>query len=1262
MVAAQASPRANEPVRINSSVSMSQPFGRQDLVLLDSRQASRVFVVCAAFLLLGAAAGLNTWPGQKFTPYVQDANAGEILFGFQTFAVFFVALFWGARPPRNLKIAVLTGWVACSALLASAVADARSMLWPSPTAGSLVLFFVATLAAPSLLATLWRVVMPASEDAGLLGRLRWLVLLSVLFIFVPQPLLSLTATLHPHTFDLHALHFDRAAGLDITPSVVSLVDRVAGLPQLVALAYGITPLVFLMVPLRQLTGKPDHVASALKLWVVMTACATLAYQVFPITGPKYVFGEDAFVGALDPARAHAVRMAEVMPYPRNGMPSMHFGWLLAACIVWWQSGTRAWSRALMVAVTVLTAIATLYLGEHYTVDLIVAVPFVLAALAASTTGVPWSSASKKLAVATGFGCWLIWVVLLRSGVGLFIDRPFWSHVMIGATMVVVGAQVRWIRRFPLAAAASVAVLARSTQTRPDDDAGNIARRFAAMFFVSGAAALVYQVLFAKQLALVFGSTATATFTVLATFLGGMALGSLIGGHWAQRVGRPLVVYAFIELGIAVYCVLTPHLFKEVQALYVAVGTGAPPDAAALLVLRVLLGAAVLLLPTALMGVTLPLLARALGPESDRMGPRVAWLYFANTAGAAIGALLAAYWVIPALGAYRTTLVAALLNLLVALAALELAKRFVAPSADVAGAGAGAGVRARSTAGNAAAVRAVALVALGLCGALSLGLEVVYVHMLSIVAGNSVYAFGLMVATFLCGLAIGGESARRYLNLESADAAFGLTLSLLGLSTAVTLGAWAWNMIPPYFATFANYPLARTFGAREAIRGLVCATVMIPPTVFIGAAYVLSMDMLMESARRSKIGALGIGAAMNTAGNIAGVLLFGFVLLPWLGGLGSSRAIAAGAWLLGLVALLVASRMRMRMALVSAVAALVVLIHGTTMRLDYEALSSGANVYFSPQMWGKVVDHAESIDGGLTTVAQRDSPPPTTKTLLTNGKFQGNDAIGGEMQAQIGFALAPLLHQDLRGSALVIGYGTGATARVLHDAGFEKVDIAELSGDVVRMSDRHFVAVNANVSSQPGVELHVTDGRNFLLLSDKRYDVLSIEISSIWFAGAASLYNKEFYELVRSRLSPAGVLQQWVQLHRLAPLDILSIIGTVRSEFRYVSLYMIGAQGIIVATNDRERAAPRGSAIELLRQSPKLLAVRRIAERDVSDLPHDRLLVPESVDRLIAAFGNEPSLWWSTDDNLRLEYSTPKANANDAEKSMRFNIQMLAGFR
>jgi spermidine synthase len=1227
-----------------------------DLVLRDARLAGGAFLLCALAMLLGASIGLNTWPGQSMWLAMQGADMADLLHGLQTLSIVFVVLFWGSAPPRQLKSAVLLAWAAVSALAWLGLAEARQLLWPHPSAGSVFLYFVTTLAMPSAAATLWRV-SNWSDDAGPdTARLRWLVVLTLLFIVASQPLLSLAATFHPTTLDAYALHWDQAAGLAFTPALIRAVEAVPGLPVLVSLAYGMTPVAFLVVSLRQLRGKPPHVASALLMWVGMTGCAVLAYQFFPITGPKYVYG-DAFIAALENGAAQAIAPLAVKPFPRNGMPSMHFGWLLAACIVWWQSGTRPWSRALMIATAVLTAIATLYLGEHYAVDLVVAVPFVLATIALSSTGVPWRSAARRRVVWTGFACWLVWVALLRWQIERLVEWPMLCWLMLLATAVVVALQVRWMRRF--AADTAGAMLSPAGPLYEPAQLRTM-RGIGAMFFASGAAALIYQVLFSKQLALVFGSTATAMVTVLATFLGGMALGSLLGGLWAPRVRRPLIVYAVIEAAIGVYCVATPQLFGALQWLYAAWATGTPADAPSLLALRVALGASVLLPPTVLMGVTLPLLAHALGAQSGRMGSRVGWLYFANTAGAAVGALLAAYLIIPALGAQRTTLFAALLNLLAALGAVDLTRRRL--HADAPGNAGGAADAAQEMT-FAPAQRRWAFIALAAVGLLSLGLEVVYVHLLAIVAGNSVYAFGLMLATFLIGLAIGGESARRLLLRPGADTVQALVLSLLGLSLAVTLGALAWNGIPAYFAGFDGYPLARGFAAREAIRGLVCAAVMVPPTVFIGASYVLAMDIATSSATRPKVQSLGIGAALNTAGNIAGVLLFGFVLLPLLGGLGASRLIAAAALVLGAALLAVAGRSALPRGVPAAAVASFALLAASTTRLDYAALSSGANVYFSDQRWGEIIDHAESIDGGLTTVARRDHPPPAVRTLLTNGKFQGNDALDGEMQAQVGFALAPLLHQDRRDSALVIGYGSGATSRVLRDAEFTRLDIAELSHDIVRLADRHFPSVNAGVSSADNVRLHVTDGRNLLLLGrELRYDLISIEISSIWFSGAAALYNQEFYRLARSRMARDGVLQQWVQLHRLPTTDILSIVATLRSEFEFISLYVIGGQGILVATNDAQRAQPTAAALARLQQTTGLTDLRRLLQRDLADLARDRLLEPQGIDRFVQRGGSDRSVWHSTDDNLLLEYSTPRANVNHPGASFKRNIEFLASFR
>lgn len=1237
-------------------------------LLRDSRLASVLFALVALPLLVGALAGLNSWPAAALFKALFSGSGKELFLAFHGYAMVPVVLFWASRPPRGLAWAVFLAWLLVAPLLWWLLRGSVQFEWDGSKGVPVTMMLVTALALPSLLGLAWRCARPpaAADDRALVLGLRWLVVLSLLFMAVPHAALDLTASLHPVTLDLIALRFEHLAGLNISAGLISWVEDRPLLATMAKVAYGLTPLLFLSVALRQLRQRPAHVATALLAWVGLTVCAVLAYHLFPITGPKYVFGSDQYLSRLREAGEVSLGYPLVPPFPRNGMPSMHFGWCLAATILWWRTGTVWWSRLIMVGVTCLTAVATLYLGEHYLIDLVVAVPFVLGALALCSTGVTWRA--RRGVVGLGFGTWLLWVLALRLGIEQFIAQPWLCQVLLAWTFLAVALQCGWMARF-----AQILRVDPGAQPVPvaTPEAGAAAYssglllRAGAMFFVSGMAALVYQVLFAKELALIFGSTATATFTVLATFLGGMAIGSLIGGVLAGRLRRPLVVYAFVEVFIAVYCVATPQLFGLIQSAYVALAGGMAPDAPQLLALRVALGALVLLVPTVLMGTTLPLLAQATGSAAGRLGTRVAWLYFANTGGAALGALLAAYAVIPTVGAKGTTLVAALLNLLVALGALELAKRVLPASVATPE----LQLQAPLHPPWSGSARNIALLALGVGGVLSLGLEVVYVHLLSIVAGNSVYAFGLMVATFLVGLSLGGELARRVLLSAAMSPLTALILMLLGLSCSVALGGLMWNSIPDYFGSFADYAAARSFASREVVRGLVCSLLMVPPTLFIGAAYVMAMDIVTSAApgRAGQTGTfwLGMGAAVNTAGNIAGVLLFGFVLLPWLGGMGASQAVALGGFALALLVLVLAMLAghcpRWPTPLAASGVAAALLLSSQT-RLDYDRLSSGANVYFVAQQWGQVIDHAESIDGGLTTVAKIDTPQGPNLTLLTNGKFQGSNAQGGEMQAQVGFALAPLLHQPARDRALVIGYGTGVTTRVFHEAGFEQVDVAEISRDIVRLADQHFGNVNLGASHAPGVRMHYTDGRNLLLLSRERYDVISLEITSIWFAGAASLYSQQFYQLARQRMKPDGVLQQWMQMHRLNPTDLLHIMATLRSEFRHVSLYLMGSQGILVATNAAERAEPDSRAMQALRDRAALAKTLTLVGRDPEQLATDSLLKPASVDRFLTEVGIEPRAWLSTDDNLRLEYDTPRANVNDAGQSFADNKRLLERFR
>ena len=1059
--------------------------------------------------------------------------------------------------------------------------------------------------------------------------------------------LKLTQVLHPLTFDLGAYRFDAMLGFQPSAALAKIAAQSPVLLGALITAYQFLPYgISLLYAMQRVAARRQPFSTIAFQAISALLCVLLLYHLYPVAGPAYAFGA-GFPAALPDASSMTGVSLMVMQGPRNGVPSMHFAWAL---ILWLNSRSLGvvWVRTLFAAWLGLTLISTLALGEHYLIDLVVAVPLVVGVQSLCIFGAAWDRARRR-ALCVGFGLALAWMVALRLAPGAILALPALSW---GAALATVIASALAYRALECTARSEPPTPQPVQEPWPGDIATRREIRQAAlMFVISGFAALVYQVLFSKSLALTFGSQATATYTVLAVYMGGMALGAWLGGKLAA--GRPdaLKLYALCELGIGAYCLATPLIFAGIQGLYVFVASGVPPDAGVLTLFRIALGAAALMLPTILMGATLPILARFFEGRAASLGVSVALLYGANTLGAAFGALLAGYLIIPSLGLWKTTLVAALLNFVVVWLALRLQKRSRLP----------AEAQMHDTTPppvDAATHRAgqFALVVLAVGGVVTLSLEVLYVHLLAVVAGNSVYAFSLMLFTFLLGLGGGAECARRLLR-RKIQITFALAWLEMALAATILAGVFLWEGLPAYFASFEAYPLARDFGSREVVRGLVCFVAMFPPALAIGAIYPLAMECVGRASVGAPIAALGRAAALNTAGNIAGVLATGFLLLPAIGALHSVQLLALVCLTLAAAVIFSSGQGRRALAWLPAVP-VVVLLAVQPRSFDYTALATGANVYFAAQGYGKVIDHAESVDGGLTTVTtNQGAGPQGLRTLLTNGKFQGSSDLRGEGVAQAGFALSPLLHTDARENALVIGYGTGMSARVLRDAGFKALDIADLSADIVRLANRHFSEVNNRVSTQDGVRTFITDGRNLLLLQDRRYDLVSMEITSIWFAGAGSLYNREFYQLVKRRLTARGVMQQWMQLHHMNPQDILYILGSVRAEFSQVWLYEIGGQGILVASNS-PAAAPRPAYLEKLEQSAALRALYGLFDGSMKKLPENLLLDPPGVDRLLAAFGPPASHWISTDDNLVLEYATPRGNVLDGEQSYDRNIALL----
>jgi spermidine synthase len=427
----------------------------------------------------------------------------------------------------------------------------------------------------------------------------------------------------------------------------------------------------------------------------------------------------------------------------------------------------------------------------------------------------------------------------------------------------------------------------------------------------------------------------------------------------------------------------------------------------------------------------------------------------------------------------------------------------------------------------------------------------------------------------------------------------------------------------------------TFGGREAVRAIAAFLVLCVPTTLMGLTFPLLLQRVAGLREPSRwVGKL---TAINTIGAVVGALGTGYLLLPWLGSERSVRfvavafalaAIAAAAWAVG-------SHRRQVLALAGGTAALALVLPSWNL----PRLTGGSNVYF--ERWQEP-EHIpflrEDVHGGVTSVTRAGG----VLTLYTNGKFQGN--TGWEMSAQRFFAHYPALFVERFERSLVIGLGTGTTLGTLAAYPWRRIDVVEISPSITAAARQFFQIGNRGALDDPRVTVHHADGRNFVLVDDGQYDLISMELSSIWFAGASNLYSREFYRLVRDRLAPGGVFQQWVQLHHVFPRDFATIVGTLHAEFRHVALFYGGGQGILVASDQPLRASQ--ARLTALEAQPNFRAVLP-DERHLADLTGDILALDAGLDAFLTHAADEAGVeraeLVSTDQSLYLEYATPRGN-------------------
>jgi spermidine synthase len=638
-----------------------------------------------------------------------------------------------------------------------------------------------------------------------------------------------------------------------------------------------------------------------------------------------------------------------------------------------------------------------------------------------------------------------------------------------------------------------------------------------LFFGSGTAALIYQVMWLRLLGLVFGVTVYAASTVLASFMAGLAIGSYLAGRVADRARHPLRLFGVAEILVCVSVFATPHVLDVLMQFWIRLAPALPDSLAVMTLIRFLSASAVLIVPTALMGATLPLVVKSAIARMDGFGPRVGLLYATNTAGAILGALPAGFYLISELGVTASFYIAAAINTGIGLAAVaaSYASRVAPPAAPRAAAPAAPAWQSIVRAdGDGRTVLAV----FALSGLVTLALEVVWFRILALFLRPTAYAFTIMLAAVLIGLALGSYLITPWLRRRANWLAI-LTVIQLGISLAAAL-SFNW-LARSQAALEIGAPWIARLGIDPYLGPLLASSLvaMLPATLLLGMAFPIGLQIWAGSGDPATTSTrVGLFYSLNVCGAILGSVLGGFVLLPLFGSHGS-LLVVAGLTLLSSLAL--ALRLRRTVPRFAglmliggpAVFALVAFSSVDPLDLALERFHEGET-----QIWRQ--------EGVQTTVTihERSGSAGSMRIMYLDGRHQANDSpVMAFVHHRIG-ALPAMLHPD-PARALVIGMGGGATPGAVAQFPGIDVDVVELSGEVARGA-RFFDHVNFDLLTRPNVRVHVDDGRNFLMLRPRQYDIVTADIILPRHAGAGSLYSREYFELVRASLRHNGIALQW----------------------------------------------------------------------------------------------------------------------------------------
>jgi spermidine synthase len=720
-----------------------------------------------------------------------------------------------------------------------------------------------------------------------------------------------------------------------------------------------------------------------------------------------------------------------------------------------------------------------------------------------------------------------------------------------------------------------------------------------LFFFSGASALIYESMWTRQFGLIFGNTTYSVTVILATFMGGIALGSF----WAARITvRKLVrVYAIAEAGAGLTAFLTFLLLKNLPRWYGSLMQHYPLPAAVELPLRILCSALIILPTTTLLGITFPLLAEFLTRAGGRMQANIGMLYRLNTLGAVCGVLLTTFLLLPRLGVTRVFLVAAAMNLAVGITAWLASRTFQEPAPSLPEVRPGplpvsAGLKAGAPATAFGPAWPFPLLAF-ISGFSSFGLEILWTRSMSLVVGSSFYAFNSMLAAFLLGIVLGAAIYEGLWPRMRAPAfSLGLFFMILG---AVVLASVALIGALPRVYYDIMVRAGTSFLDFQAIGFALSLFSLLLVTTFFGFTFPLLSQLFRD--RQSSVQRItGLLYTWNTLGSILGAVLTGFLLIPAMGIEASYVGLAALLILAGTLVLLAQVKARSIVRLGSCFGAAALLLLAGLYYRPWDRLLMTAGVYKYGLQWRAVIPDGAMLQRSLRQYRAllyygegQEGVVSVTRSgsstfLAINGKIDaGNRA---DIITQKLLAHVPLmLHPDPR-RVFIVGWGSGCTAGSASLYPVEAIDCAEIEPRVFRTAP-FFQDLNFEVQKDPRFAIFFKDARNLLLTSGRTYDLIISEPSNPWVSGMSSLFTSEFYAIALQRLASDGIFCQWFHYYDLTLPDVKVQIKTFCRDFPYVSLWLVPPR----PAADGEKAAPIGDILLVGSRNPVSLDYQRVSE-------------------------------------------------------------------